>query len=78
MTVKTNAIRNQGTHPRAALTVEKSFYVDDELTGADSVSKEIIFQKELQQLFDTGGFLFRKWRSNEPEALGRLPEHLVE
>ena len=48
LTVKTNAIQNKETHPRAALEVEKSFYVDNRLTGADSVSETIILQRELQ------------------------------
>ena len=60
MEVRTNAIQNQRTHPRAALAVEKSFYVDDGLMGADSVSKAINLQRELQQLFDEGGFFLRK------------------
>ena len=59
MAVRTNAIKNKLTHPRAALAVEKSFYVDDRLTGADSISEAIALQKELQQLFDKGGFLLR-------------------
>ena len=42
MAVRTNAIHNKGTHQRAALAVKKSFYVDDELTGADSVAEAII------------------------------------
>ena len=77
MVVRTNAIQNKSTHPRAALEVEKSFYVDVGLTGADSLS-EAITLKGLQQFFDKAGFLLRKWRSNEPEALHHLPEHLVE
>ena len=55
MPVKTNAIQNKETHPQAALAVEKSFYVDDGLTGDDSVLEVIILQRELQQLFDKGG-----------------------
>ena len=78
MAVKTNTIRNKMTHPKAALAVEKSFYMDDGLTGADPVSEAITtLQKELQQLFDKGGFLLRKWISNEPEALCHFLEHLV-
>ena len=78
MAVKANAIQNRETHPRAALVVEEDFYVDDALTGADSNSEATSLQKELQQLFDKGGFLLRKWKSNKPEVLRHLPEHLVE
>ena len=78
MAVKTNAIQNKETHPQAAIAVEKSFYSDDGLTRADFISEAIILQKALQQLFDKGRFLLRKWRSNEPQDLRHLPEHLVE
>ena len=78
MAVRKNAIQNERTHPRAAFAVQKSFYVDDGITGACSISEAIELQKELQQLFDKGGFLLRKWKSNEPEALRHLPAHLIE
>ena len=39
MAVKTNAIPNEWSHSRAASAVQKSFYVDDGLTGASSVRK---------------------------------------
>ena len=48
--LRMNAIQNKRTHPRVALAINKSLYMDDELTGADSVSKTITFQKEVQQL----------------------------
>ena len=69
MAVRTNAIQNEHSHPRATFAVRKSFYVDNQLIGASPVSEAIELQKELQQLFDKGGFLLRKWKSNEPEAL---------
>ena len=45
MTVKTNTIQNQHLHPQAALAVLKSFYMDDGLTGANSVAEAIVLQK---------------------------------
>ena len=56
MAVRTNAVQNNGTHPRAALAVEKSFHVDDGLTGTDSVSEVITLQKELQHLTKASSF----------------------
>ena len=46
MTVKANAVQNAHSHPRAALAVEKFFYVDDGLAGADSVSEAINYPSE--------------------------------
>ena len=46
--------------------------------GTNSVPEATELRRELQQLLDKGGFLLRKWKSNEPEALCHLLEHLVE
>ena len=51
MCVKQNALNHALTLPHAAKVVEKSFYVDDALTGADSLEKAIELQRELQDLF---------------------------
>ena len=48
MCVKQNALNHALTHPHAAKVVETSFYVDDALTGADSLEKAIELQRELQ------------------------------
>ena len=41
--------------------VNRAFYVDDGLTGADSTEEAIKLQRQLQDLFSHGGFLLRKW-----------------
>lgn len=46
--------------PLAARAVQKSFYVDDCLTGADDVQTVSALQQQLQELFTQGGFLLRK------------------
>ena len=60
MSVKQNAIDFALEYPQAMNAVEKSFYVDDGLTGADSIEKAIELQRQLQHLFSRGGFLLRK------------------
>lgn len=47
MAVKQNAHDNIAEYPQAAETVEKSFYVDDCLTGADTVTAAMEMQKQL-------------------------------
>ena len=76
MSLKQNAIDYQQQHPLASAAVNKSFYVDDGLMGADSVEDAIILQRQLQALFSKGGFLLRKWNSNEPTVLQHLPPEL--
>ena len=53
-----------------------SFYVDDVLTGEDTVEKAVELQTELQHIFDTAGFLLRKWNSNMPIVLAHIPSPL--
>ena len=78
MAVKQNAIEYQNTHAATAAVVLLSFYVDDGLAGEDSVPEAATMQKELQELLRLGGFLLRKWRSNEPGALAHLPPELMD
>ena len=50
MSIKQNALDFALEYPQAVSAVEKSFYVDDGLTGADSVEEAIQLQKQLQEL----------------------------
>jgi len=68
MAVKQNAEDHVHEFPLAAKAVGESFYVDDGLVGADSVTEAIILQKQLQELFSCGKLLLRKWNSNHPEV----------
>ena len=54
-------------NPQAAAVVEKSFYVNDGLTGADSIEEAVELQKQVQDLFSSGGFLLPN--SNQPAVL---------
>ena len=78
MAVKQNALDFAMEYPQAANVVKKSFYVDDGLTGADSVQEAIELQRELQDLFSKGGFLLRKWNSSNPSVLQHLSTDLKE
>ena len=60
MSMKQNALDFAVEYPQAAKVVEDSFYVDDGLTGADSIQDAIKLQGQLQELFTKGGFLLRK------------------
>ena len=57
MAVKQNAIDFATEFPNAAKMVDKSLYVDDCLTGADSIAEATKLQSELHSLFSKGGFL---------------------
>ena len=72
MSVKQNAVDYGVEYPLAERSVNTSFYVDDGLTGANSVQEAIELQHQLQDLFSKGGFLLRKWNSSDPQAIQRL------
>ena len=73
MAVKQNSPDLATKCPQTKTIVEKSFYVDDGLTGADSIEEARDLLKQLQDLFSSGGFLLRKWNSNHPAVLQQLP-----
>jgi hypothetical protein len=50
MSIKQNVLDFAHQFPRVAKIVNESFYMDDWLTGADSVSDAIALQKEFQSL----------------------------
>ena len=61
MSVKRNAMDHALEFPKAAAAaVEIEFYVDDCLSGANSVGEAIDLYQQLLKLFDKGGFLLRK------------------
>ena len=76
MAIKENATDLAHKYPLAAKAVDNSFYVDDGLTGADSTEEAIKLQKQLHNLFSQGGFLLRKWNSNDPVVLQHVAPEL--
>ena len=60
MAVKRNATDLALKFPLAYNAVRRSFYVDDGLTGADSVEEAVELREQLQSSFTRGGFLLRK------------------
>ena len=76
MCVRQNSIEHAADYPLAAKAVSDSFYVDDGLTGADTVDGAIRLQMELQSLFARAGFLLRKWNASDAVVLQHIPSEL--
>ena len=76
MAVKQNAAEFALEFPAAAKAVDESFYVDDGLTGVDSVDEAVALQRQLQELFARGGFVLRKWNSSNPAVLEHISDDL--
>ncbi|XP_054259368.1 uncharacterized protein LOC128984109 [Macrosteles quadrilineatus] len=63
--------------PQASHSLRHHTYVDDIITGADSVEAALELQDQLIQLLHRGGFELRKWASNSSALLEKFPsEHL--
>ena len=76
MAGKQNAIDHAHEFPLAAVVVDKSFYVDNCLLGTVNKELAITLRQQLSDLFSRGGFLLRKWNSNDPLVLQSIPEEL--
>lgn len=72
MSVQRNAQELSQEYP---LATQESFYVDDGLTGADTVEEAIRLS---QQLFSKACFQLRKWNSSEAQVLSSIPSALRE
>ena len=64
----------QHNFPKAAHIALQDFYVDDLLSGADTVIEALELQSALISMFRTAGFTLRKWSSNTKELLKSLTE----
>ncbi|XP_055543128.1 uncharacterized protein LOC129728701 [Wyeomyia smithii] len=63
----------QNDFPKACEVVLKSFYVDDVLTGADTLEEAQKLRKDLLLLLGRGGFKLHKWCANEAAILEGVP-----
>ena len=76
--MRQNKIDNELSYPQAAWAVLESFYVEDGLTGPDSVGEAKELSERLQELFSLGGFESKKWKSSETTVLRSIPSSLVD
>ncbi|XP_029167910.1 uncharacterized protein LOC114938224 [Nylanderia fulva] len=66
-------------YPRGVRALRHDCYVDDVVTGADSLADAIELQQELRSLCMAGGFPLRKWAANNQQVLTRIPpEHRLQ
>lgn len=62
-------------YPKAAEVVSRDFYMDDVLTGADTIEEALHLKNELLGLMQAGGLSLLKWSSNSMDVLQSLPEN---
>ena len=76
MSICHNAIQLALKYPQVVHVVKNSFYVDDGLTGADTIAEANTLQQQLQSAFAKGGFHLCKWNSSDPKVLNQIPPEL--
>lgn len=64
--------------PIAREVLLKDFYMDDLLSGGDSVENALQIQTQITDLLATGGMNIRKWTSNCKALTDQIPEDLRE
>ncbi len=76
--LRTLADLHHYSHPSASTAIKESFYVDDFLSGADTVELANALRIELCDLLSQAGMVLRKWRSSSMELLEKVPDQLRE
>ncbi|GJQ70755.1 hypothetical protein Trydic_g687 [Trypoxylus dichotomus] len=67
--LKQLAIEHMDNFPRAANAIVHDFYVDDFLSGSDTVEEAQLLCNQVSQILQGGCFELRKWVSNNPQIL---------
>lgn len=60
--------------PVAARFLRHHIYVDDKITGADTLEEVTCLQSQVIDLLKRDGFELRKWAWNAPELLNIIPQ----
>lgn len=68
------AFEENNNYPLGSRTVQRDFYVDDLISGGNSVDEVREILKQTTQLLSTGNFNIRKWCSNDSQILKDIAE----
>ncbi|KAF2881195.1 hypothetical protein ILUMI_24979 [Ignelater luminosus] len=67
--LKQLAIETEPNHPLASKVINNDFYVDDMLTGCNSIKQAILIRDKVTNILASGGFNLCKWASNNSQLL---------
>ncbi|XP_076397868.1 uncharacterized protein LOC143266117 [Megachile rotundata] len=65
---------NSEQFPVAANAIKNDFYVDDLLTGANTLKEAEILRDQITELLNSGGFNLRQWATNEQSLIEPFKE----
>ncbi|XP_050359346.1 uncharacterized protein LOC126779442 isoform X4 [Nymphalis io] len=63
---------------RVQSAIRRDFYVDDYLSGGNTISETIEISKKVHSVLSSAKFNLRKWRSNNPEILRQVTNSKIE
>lgn len=63
------ALENAENFPEASNTILTDFYVDDLITGSESIENAMKLKQDTSEILSNRGNILRKWASNEPAIL---------
>ncbi|XP_055603757.1 uncharacterized protein LOC129751989 [Uranotaenia lowii] len=66
----------ESSYPAAAAVIKKDVYVDDLMTGTDDPEEGAQLVSAVNTLTNSAGFILRKYCSNSPEILSKIPPEL--
>ena len=66
------------SNPTAAKAINSNFYMDDLMTGANTVEEALHLQKTVHTALLGAGFPLRKYQSNSTEFLNNIDQTLIE
>lgn len=69
---------SEESHPVAAHTIQTQFYMDDVLTGADTVEEASRKRQDLNLVLEENKLPLCKWRTNSRALLETIPQQLRE
>ncbi|CAG7728139.1 unnamed protein product, partial [Allacma fusca] len=72
------AERYKVSHPLASEALQRDFYMDDCMTGANTVEEALELQQQLLAVLKLCNFTLRKWSSSVPAILEAVPEDFRE
>ncbi|XP_011705898.1 PREDICTED: uncharacterized protein LOC105461108, partial [Wasmannia auropunctata] len=64
--------------PKGAVIARRDFYMDDLITGAETIEEALTIRNEVSELLQKGGFILRKWASNHQDLLKDIADELLD
>lgn len=74
--VRELAFENQENYPEASTVILNDTFVDDLLTGCNTVQELLTLRNQIIEILDQAKFSLHKWRANDPKLLKDLENNV--